>query len=120
MFFYSLGLILLELATGIVLPGTGESWEMLRLGDFSKQKFALSKLSLEMSEMIEWLLTTEAKDRPAVKDIISHPSFTNIQSIQEELQASALLNYVYENGKIESNTSNRLKHNLSISEASVF
>jgi serine/threonine protein kinase len=87
---------LLELATGIVLPGTGESWEMLRLGDFSKQKTALSKLSSEMSEMIEWLLTTESRDRPTIKDIISHPTITNIFQQQQEQQTGSLQSYVYE------------------------
>ncbi|KAI8639129.1 kinase-like domain-containing protein [Parasitella parasitica] len=117
---FSLGLILLELATGVVLPGTGESWEMLRLGDFSQQKSALSKLSLEMSEMIEWLLTTEAKERPTVKDIMSHPSFTHVQSKQQGLETSPFLRYTLEHANVESQTlSSRLNHNLSMSEASV-
>ncbi|KAK4511038.1 ER-derived vesicles protein erv46 [Mucor velutinosus] len=108
---FSLGLILLELATGIVLPGTGESWEMLRLGDFSKQKEALSKLSLEMSEMIEWLLTTEAKERPTAHDIMQHPSFIKVQSTA--LEEGTLLSYVQEHAEMASNTPSR----LSIAEA---
>ncbi|KAI7900086.1 kinase-like domain-containing protein [Cokeromyces recurvatus] len=81
---FSLGLILLELSTGIILPDADETWELLRIGDFSKQKKALSKVSLEMSEMIEWLLTTEAKERPTIKDIMSHPSFVKIDNMQKK------------------------------------
>jgi hypothetical protein len=88
----SLGLILLELATGIVLPGTGESWEMLRVGDFSKQKVALSKLSLEMSEMIEWLLTTSSRERPTIYDIISHSTF--VEKVAACGEGSSLSSYV--------------------------
>ncbi|KAL7335850.1 mitosis inhibitor protein kinase swe1 [Mucor circinelloides] len=110
---FSLGLILLELATGVVLPGTGESWEMLRLGDFSKQKGVLSKLSLEMSEMIEWLLTTEAKERPTVQDIMQHPSFVNAQSAA--LQDGPLLSYVQQHTEMGSNAPPR----LSVTEANV-
>lgn len=113
LFLYSLGLILLELATGIVLPGTGESWEMLRLGDFSKQKGALSRLSLEMSEMIEWLLTTEAKERPTAHDIMQHPSFINVQSAA--LEEGTLLSYVQEHAEMASGAPCR----LSIAEANV-
>lgn len=114
LFLYSLGLILLELATGVVLPGTGESWEMLRLGDFSKQKGVLSKLSLEMSEMIEWLLTTEAKERPTVQDIMQHPSFVNAQSAA--LQDGPLLSYVQQHTEMESNVP---PPRLSVTEANV-
>lgn len=106
LFLYSLGLILLELATGIVLPGTGESWEMLRLGDFSKQKAALSKLSLEMSEMIEWLLTTEAKERPTAHDIMQHPFFIHVQSAA--LEHATLASYVQEHAEIASSAPSRL------------
>lgn len=91
----SLGLILLELATGIVLPGTGESWEMLRVGDFSKQKNALSKLSLGMTEMIEWLLTTSSEKRPTVQDIMHHPTFIKVGNKMKE-DAGALADYINE------------------------
>lgn len=101
-----MGLILLELATGIVLPGKGESWEMLRVGDFSKQKAALSKLPSEMSEMIEWLLSTRAKDRPTVDDIMEHPTF-NIK-----YKEYALSNYT---PPIKPNLFDQLKHQDSFS-----
>lgn len=104
----SLGLILLELATGIVLPGTGESWEMLRTGDFSKQNTALSKLSLELREMIEWLLTTARKKRPSVQDILKHPHFAVVDSSQEA--SGCLLSYVYEMQAIAAEQEDRLEH----------
>lgn len=49
-----------------------------------------------MREMIEWLLTTESKDRPTVKDIISHPTVTNLFQQQQEQQTGSLQSYVYE------------------------
>lgn len=107
---FSLGVILLELATGIVLPGTGESWEMLRTGDFSKQKMALSKLSNEMSEMIQWLLITESKERPTITDIISHPTFARIGQIVKQEQSSSLLSYVYEMERLAAEEAERLQH----------
>ncbi len=101
---------MLELATGIVLPGTGESWEMLRTGDFSKQKLALSKLTAEMSDMIEWLLITESKDRPDVHDIMNHPTFLKIDQMLKNEQSSSLLSYVYEMEKIAAEEADRLQH----------
>lgn len=93
-----------------MLPGTGESWEMLRTGDFSKQKMALSKLSNEMSEMIQWLLITESKERPTITDIISHPTFARIGQIVKQEQSSSLLNYVYEMERLAAEEAERLQH----------
>lgn len=84
----SLGLILLELSTGVRLPGTGESWEMLRVGDFSKYHRQLSRLPPNMTKMIEWLLTTEARYRPKIDDILNHPTIKRIQSNYEEYSLS--------------------------------
>ncbi|KAI8360920.1 kinase-like domain-containing protein [Choanephora cucurbitarum] len=113
---FSLGLILLELATGIVLPGTGESWEMLRVGDFSKQKTAMSKLSSKMGQMIEWLLTTESKDRPTVNEIIHHPAFVHIQAIQEQEQTGALNTYVQEMDQLRAERTKQEQHFFSAEE----
>ncbi|KAG2237514.1 hypothetical protein INT48_005550 [Thamnidium elegans] len=100
---FSLGMILLELATGIVLPGTGESWEMLRTGDFSKQKKALSKLSTDMRDMIEWLLITSRRNRPTIQQIINHPRF-----LEQEESTSCLLSYVYEMERIAAEEAEKL------------
>ncbi|KAI9478656.1 MAG: kinase-like domain-containing protein [Benjaminiella poitrasii] len=91
---FSLGLILLELATGIVLPDTDETWELLRIGDFSKYNRVLSRVSLEMSEMIEWLLTTESEERPTVQDILNHPSFVEVDKRQRRNKSHVLAPYL--------------------------
>lgn len=98
-------MILLELATGIVLPGTGESWEMLRTGDFSKQKNALSKVSTDMRDMIEWLLITSKVTRPTIEEVLDHPRFVDLGSSQE---GSSLLSYVYEMETIAAEEAGRL------------
>ncbi|KAI7888510.1 kinase-like domain-containing protein [Mucor mucedo] len=117
---FSLGLILLELATGIVLPGTGESWEMLRTGDFSKQKTALSKLSIEMQDMIAWLLTTARKNRPTIQDILEHAHFSQAPVHSQE-QQSCLLSYVYEMQAIAAEQADRLeqRNNFSTPEGRI-
>lgn len=97
------------MATGIVLPGTGESWEMLRTGDFSKQKTALSKLSMEMQEMIGWLLTTARKNRPTIQAILQHARFIETTNSEQE-QSSCLLSYVYEMQAIAAEQADRLEH----------
>jgi hypothetical protein len=72
-------MILLELATGIILPGEGESWESLRLGDFSEMEEPLSALPKEMSNMIIWLLTAESTSRPNIDAVLESNQFSKRQ-----------------------------------------
>jgi hypothetical protein len=72
-------MILLELATGIILPGEGESWESLRLGDFSEMEESLSVLPKEMSNMIIWLLTAESTLRPNIDAVLESDQFSKRQ-----------------------------------------
>ncbi|KAI8890524.1 kinase-like protein [Backusella circina FSU 941] len=76
---FSLGMILLELATGIVLPDEGESWENLRLGDFSEMESSLLLVPEEMSNMIKWLLTAESASRPNIDAVLESDAFANRQ-----------------------------------------
>ncbi|OAD76015.1 hypothetical protein PHYBLDRAFT_4535, partial [Phycomyces blakesleeanus NRRL 1555(-)] len=67
---YSFGLILLEMVTRTVLPDTGESWEMLRLGDFSDYK--MTHVSQALQDLIRRLLTLNEKDRPTAQELLDH------------------------------------------------
>ncbi|ORY93138.1 kinase-like domain-containing protein [Syncephalastrum racemosum] len=69
---FSLGLIVLELAAGIELPETGESWESLRLGDFSEILPALKKTSVVMQQFVLWLLDPNENKRPTVDQVLKH------------------------------------------------
>ncbi|CAO3679800.1 unnamed protein product [Rhizopus stolonifer] len=109
---YSLGMMLLELATGLHLPSKGEEWEIIRFGDLSNQEEALSKLSPNLSQLIMGLLAQDPLDRPTVEDIMSSPEFLKIQDIQQdENEKSSLFDYVRERERIASEASKVHEHN---------
>ncbi|KAG1474911.1 hypothetical protein G6F56_000064 [Rhizopus delemar] len=109
---YSLGMMLLELATGLHLPSKGEEWEIIRFGDLSNQEEALSKLSPALGQLIMGLLAQDPLDRPTVEDIMDSPEFLKIQDIQQdENEKSSLFDYVREREKIASETAKAREHN---------
>ncbi|KAI7864441.1 kinase-like domain-containing protein [Spinellus fusiger] len=68
---YSLGLILLEMASRTVLPDTGDAWESLRVGDYSE--YPMLYVSASLQQLIEWLLILHPKQRPTAHDVLAHP-----------------------------------------------
>ncbi|KAI7848467.1 kinase-like domain-containing protein [Circinella umbellata] len=97
---FSLGLIVLEMAAGIELPDTGEPWEELRIADFSGCEEALNtKTSTKMREFIEWLMQTNAKERPTIDQVLKHPELASkklISSSQENNTKGILFDYIQE------------------------
>ncbi|KAI9261548.1 kinase-like domain-containing protein [Phascolomyces articulosus] len=92
---FSLGLMVLEMAAGIVLPGTGEAWEELRIADFSGCEEALAKTSLKMREFIEWLMQTNAQERPTIDQVLNHPELVSRKSIKSSSQVEEGILYDY-------------------------
>ncbi|KAI8992627.1 kinase-like domain-containing protein [Pilobolus umbonatus] len=108
---FSLGLVILELATGLVLPETDEPWESLRLGDFSNQDAALSRLSPDLEKLIRWLLITDSADRPTVHDIIKSSYFKSIEtSDANEIGTADIMKYVNEVRRLAIEEATRLEH----------
>ncbi|KAI9496484.1 kinase-like domain-containing protein [Zychaea mexicana] len=81
---FSLGLIVLEMATGIVLPDTGEPWEELRLADFSGCEEALAKTSRKMRDFIEWLMQINSRERPTIDQVLAHPELASRVAKEED------------------------------------
>ncbi|KAI8137343.1 kinase-like domain-containing protein [Fennellomyces sp. T-0311] len=77
---FSLGLMVLEMAAGIVLPETGEPWEQLRLADFSGCEEALAKTSTKMRSFIEWLMHINSRERPTIDQVLAHPELASRRS----------------------------------------
>lgn len=71
------------MAAAIELPGTGESWEQLRLGDFSDYEEALARTSSDMQDLVKWLLSANSKERPTVDQILAHPRVVPRPNVEE-------------------------------------
>ncbi|KAG1462262.1 hypothetical protein G6F46_000376 [Rhizopus delemar] len=100
---YSLGMLLLELATGLRLPEKGEPWEIIRFGEFGDQEAALSELSPELNNLIKQLLTRDPSARPTAQDLMKSPEFLRIHEMQQgEDEESSLLGYIREKEKVAS------------------
>lgn len=66
---FSLGLIALELAADVVLPGDGESWAAIRSGCF--EMLSLDDVSATLSDLIISMLSPEPDKRPSANQILS-------------------------------------------------
>lgn len=73
---FSLGLIILEAACNIVLPGNGEPWQKLRSLDFSECPF--DNLSLALVDLIKAMLDPNPENRPSAYQILQHPILNNV------------------------------------------
>lgn len=73
---FSLGLIILEAACNIVLPGNGEPWQKLRSLDFSECPF--DNLSVALVELIKAMLDPNPENRPSAYQILQHPILDNV------------------------------------------
>ncbi|ORE09257.1 kinase-like protein [Rhizopus microsporus var. microsporus] len=103
---YSLGMLLLELATGLGLPEKGEPWELIRFGDLTHQEEELSKLTPELSNMIRCLLNRDPIIRPTAKELLASPEFVKIRKSTE----GPLLSYVQELEKLEAEAPKTHEH----------
>lgn len=65
---FSLGLIFLEMALGIVLPSTGDDWLNLRKNNFKDLKF--EKINVKMKNIIVKMIDKDPNKRPTAGDVI--------------------------------------------------
>ncbi|KAG0180939.1 hypothetical protein DFQ28_004745 [Apophysomyces sp. BC1034] len=92
---FSLGLIFLEMAAKVVLPDTGESWEALRLSNFSDYK--MQGVSHELQELIKWMLTPYPNERPTIYQVLSHDRLIKVAERRRNLTGTGVLfDYVLE------------------------
>ena len=85
------------MAAGIELPDTGEPWEELRIADFSGCQEALNtKTSTKMREFIEWLMQTNARERPTIDQVLKHPELASKKSQDNNDTKGILFDYVQE------------------------
>ncbi|KAI8335328.1 kinase-like domain-containing protein [Chlamydoabsidia padenii] len=90
---FSLGLVIFELMTKLQLPSTGDSWEMLRLGDFSEYKQVLTNVPLEIRRLMIMMLKPSSGDRATMDDILALPHLQKILASKQQLQPGALYAY---------------------------
>ncbi|KAI9320201.1 kinase-like domain-containing protein [Dichotomocladium elegans] len=90
---FSLGMIVLEMATGKKLPDMGEPWEQLRLADYSDCEQELASKSTEMQDFIKWLLEMNWRERPTIDQVLEHPQIRK-QKDQQQDDHGVLYDYV--------------------------
>ncbi|TIA92886.1 hypothetical protein E3P99_00388 [Wallemia hederae] len=73
---FSLGLIILEAACNIVLPGNGEPWQKLRSLDFSECPF--DNVSIALVDLIKAMLDPNPENRPSAYQILQHPILDSV------------------------------------------
>lgn len=67
---FSLGLVLFEAATGVVMPECGDQWQMLRRGELPK----LPNLSKNLVNIIKRMIRPSPTDRITIQEILNYKS----------------------------------------------
>jgi serine/threonine protein kinase len=67
---FSLGLVLFEAATGVVMPESGEQWLALRRGEIPK----IDGVSKELQGIIKRMIKAEVQDRISVQELLAFKS----------------------------------------------
>ncbi|KAJ3029635.1 UNVERIFIED_CONTAM: hypothetical protein HDU68_011539 [Siphonaria sp. JEL0065] len=75
---FSLGLIIFEIATNIILPENGNHWQKLRRHDFSECAPQLNRVSPPLVELIKGMLHPVPEERISLDRILSHPFVVTI------------------------------------------
>ncbi|KAI9022561.1 kinase-like domain-containing protein [Hyaloraphidium curvatum] len=69
---FSLGLVMLEVAAGVILPDYGDDWHKLRNGDFSGVA-SFGPASSVLQKLIKSMMHPDPAQRPTAAEIASHP-----------------------------------------------
>ncbi|KAI9325653.1 kinase-like domain-containing protein [Obelidium mucronatum] len=75
---FSLGLIIFEIATNIILPENGNHWQRLRRHDFSECTTQLKRVSPPLVELIKAMLHPAPEKRISLDQILGHPFVVTI------------------------------------------
>ncbi|KAI8621974.1 kinase-like domain-containing protein, partial [Chytriomyces sp. MP71] len=70
---FSLGLIIFEIATNVILPENGNHWQKLRRHDFSEATQTMQRVSPPLVELIKGMLHPVVKERFGLGRILGHP-----------------------------------------------
>jgi hypothetical protein len=77
---FSLGLVILEAATNVVLPDNGTPWRKLREDDFSDVD--LGHISDELVNVIVHLLSSDPVSRTTIEELQQHPVLSKMQALR--------------------------------------
>ncbi len=77
---FSLGLLILELATDVELPAQGSSWQNLRHGDFSELSF--EDVSDALNQLIKDMTEPDPMRRPTICDVLHRVEMYSERSFQ--------------------------------------
>jgi serine/threonine protein kinase len=91
--YFSLGLILLEMAANIILPENGQGWQMLRAGDFSNCH-ELSNVSSELQQLIAQMLHPNTEERYTVEQVLEHPKMKEIHMVEQDARVGVLYQHI--------------------------
>jgi mitosis inhibitor protein kinase SWE1 len=84
---FSLGMIMLEAATNVVLPDQGEPWQRLRREDLSQVELDVSP---ELASLIRATLRADPAARASARDVCAHPVVARARrAMDAQAQAAA-------------------------------
>ena len=72
---FSLGITILEIASGLNLPPSGAAWHLLRQGYIPPE--CSDKLPMELLILVQWMMTPNHIKRPSIKEVLNHPIIKN-------------------------------------------
>ena len=87
---FSLGITMLEIASGLNLPPSGAAWHLLRQGYIPPE--CLSKLPSDLLVLIQWMMTPNYMKRPTIMDVMNH---SIIRNAKRKLWSSKVLEACY-------------------------
>jgi len=87
---FSLGITILEIASGLNLPPSGAAWHLLRQGYIPPE--CLDKLPMELIILIQWMMTPNHIKRPTIREVLNHPITRNAK---RKLMSSRFLEACY-------------------------
>ncbi|KAI9300587.1 kinase-like domain-containing protein [Cunninghamella echinulata] len=90
---FSLGLIMLELASHTVLPMDGDEWDLLRISDFKQEDSDYVIHSNVMSHLISRMLTIHPKQRITIDDLLNTPAMKQ----RNNNNNGALIEFIHNN-----------------------
>lgn len=74
---FSLGIAILELSCNLELPSNGALWQRLRSGSLPPE--LLCNLSLDLQNVIQWMMSPAPECRPSVDVLLRYPKITAVQ-----------------------------------------
>ena len=83
---FSLGITMLELASGLDLPSNGASWQMLRSGYLPQECTCM--IPFPLLTIIRWMMDPDYNQRPTVHEVLVHPT---VKSYHQRLKVNMFI-----------------------------